>query len=179
MTKRAIALALFLTTISANRSDCHPKRCFNHRRQPVPHGMNIGDVCWYSNCTMLKNIVGNNNPNFEPMEDRRIWVVDSTEPRPASRGQSTMTIIPPNYFVGAQYNVISVQAGGARAWLAPVWSLQTPMPNWPGGGAATNPTFTLGNGLRSSPGSRGHYYRAVLACSALLDPEPYSEQRLG
>jgi len=175
MTKRAIALALFLTTISAIAQTVTLNDASTIVASPYRIGMNIGDVCWYSNCNMLKNIVGNNNPNFEPMEDRRIWVVDSTGTTTSFTGPINYDNYPPNYFVGAQYNVISVQASGAELGCTGLVTSNTNA-NWPSGGS-TNPTFTLGTACGAALGVGDII---IVQCSptvhcSTLNPTPNSD----
>src|SRR5882672_6182118 len=150
MTKRAIALALFLTAISAIAQTVTLNDASTIVASPFRIGMNLGDVNWYSNGNMYKNIIGQNNPGFEPMEDRRIWVVDSTGTTTSFTGPINYDNYPPNYFAGAQYNVISVQAGGAELGCTGLVTSNTNA-NWPAGGS-TNPTFTLGTACGAALG---------------------------
>jgi hypothetical protein len=118
-----------------------PNESMTVNASPRRVGMNIGDVNWYSNGNIYKNIIGQNNPTFEPLEDRRIYALAANGTTTSFTSPINFDNYPANYWAGANFAIIYGQSAGAEVGCTGTIASNTG-PNWPGGGG-TSPVFTL------------------------------------
>lgn len=138
--RRLIAISILLTAIFSSAQTVTLNDASTVVASPYRLGLNIGDVCWYSNCNITKNIIGNNNPNMEAMEDRRVYPLAVAGTTTTFTSPINYDNYPPNYFAGAGFTIIYSQNGGAQQGCTGTIASNTNA-NWPGGGS-TNPIFT-------------------------------------
>jgi hypothetical protein len=99
-----VAGAQTLTLNDASVLQAHPKRI----------GLNIGSLSYFDNSQMAKNLLGTENPGFEPFTIRQIW--------PTSDRGTTTTFVSPDsydpvtadYWKGGHFTIVESPTGGAE-----------------------------------------------------------------
>ena len=77
-------------------------------------GINIGSVDYWDNGQILKNLIGSINPGFEPLINQQIWVLNAAGSTTTFTVPDTWDGVPPNYWAGGTFTVVSTQSGGAE-----------------------------------------------------------------
>lgn len=139
MKLKGIILFFAIAVGSLSAQTVTPNEAVTVVASPRRIGMNIGDTNWFSNGNIYKNIIGQNNPTFEPLEERRIWALSSAGTTTTFTSPIAFDNYPPNYWVGANFVIIYGQSGGAEVGCTGTITSNTG-PNWPGSGNVA-PTF--------------------------------------
>jgi hypothetical protein len=133
-------------------------------------GINIGSVDYWDNGQILKNLIGSINPGFEPLINQQIWVLNAAGSTTTFTVPDTWDGVPPNYWAGGAFSVVSTQSGGAELGCTGTIASNTG-PNYPVSGV-TNwvaPAVTV-----SSPCSAAFSVGDIVIMSKSTFPTPES-----
>jgi hypothetical protein len=133
-------------------------------------GINIGSVDYWDNGQILKNLIGSINPGFEPLINQQIWVLNAAGSTTTFTVPDTWDGVPPNYWAGGTFTVVSTQSGGAELGCTGTIASNTG-PNYPVSGV-TNwvaPAVTV-----SSPCSAAFSVGDIIIMSKSTFPTPES-----
>src|SRR6266702_4388083 len=81
---------------------------------PQKVGINIGALDYYDNGQGLKNIVGEIDPGFEPVQNAQIQVINAAGTTTTFADYNQYDIVPLNYWQGGTFTVVASQTGGAE-----------------------------------------------------------------
>lgn len=118
------------------------------RSQPNRVGLNIGSINYWDNGQVLKNLIGSNNPGFEPLTQRQIWALTSTGTATTFTDPDQWDGVPANYWAGGTFTIIQSQTGGSELGCTGTIASNTG-PNYPTN-TETPPVFTVSSACAAS-----------------------------
>jgi len=132
-------------------------------------GVNIGAIDYWDNGQILKNLIGSNDPGFEPLIDQQIWALAAAGTTTTFTVPDKWDTVPANYWAGGTFKVVETQSGGAELGCTGTIASNTG-PNYPTSTAAwVDPTVTMSSGC-AAPFSVGD----VIVLSKRVFPTPES-----
>jgi hypothetical protein len=103
-------------------------------------GINLGSINYWDNGQMLKNLIGAQNPGFEPPLNQEIWALDRAGTATSFTEPDQWDLVQANNFAGGTYKVILSQSGGPELGCSGTIVSNTG-PNYPTA-TGTLPVFT-------------------------------------
>jgi hypothetical protein len=91
-----------LTFDDASILQAHPKRI----------GQNMGSLAYFNDGQMLKNLLGTENPGFEPFTIQQIWVTDTPGTATTFTTTDQYDTVAADYWKGAHFSIVESESGG-------------------------------------------------------------------
>ena len=113
-------------------------------------GVNIGEMDYWDNGQILKNLIGGINPGFEPLLNQQIWLLTSAGTTTTFQDPDSWDGVPANYWTGATFTVVQ-SSGPEQGCTGTISSNTGPNSSSNTGGL---PSFTVSNACAAafSPG---------------------------